>query len=143
MEALAAENQPQLTKKQKKAAKRAALIQDIAEAVYSLGVQRQNEIAAKHQMEKDAHKTRCQAERLAEQATYNAAHPIGAAFYKENPVYVNNFVLKQYLPSAILKWAIAKSILPAGTIELPNTAEQYIALARAAALSIPQQTVAE
>jgi hypothetical protein len=114
---------------QKKAARRAAFIQDIAEAVYSLGVQRQNEIEAKKQQQEIAAKAARQAKQDAESAQYDAQHPIEAAYYKVHPTHRKSFMLSRFMPALILRWALDNEILPEGTKELPGIEAQYLALA--------------
>lgn len=116
---------------EKKAARRAAFIQEVAEAVYSLGVQRQNEIHTKQQEQSQAARAARVAQQTAERAQYDAEHPIEAAMYRQHPGYRESLVLRSRLPELTLKWAIDSAILPPDAREIPDKEAQYIALARA------------
>lgn len=115
---------------QKKAARRAAFIQDIAEAVFTLGVQRRNEAKAKQQHLDAAHKAARLAKEAAEAAIYDVQHPLEAAYYSINPGMRNSPMLTKHIGRITLNWAINEGILPVGTPEIPSIEEQCLALAR-------------
>ena len=121
------------TKAEKKAAKRAALIQDIAEAVYTLGLQRQNETEAKRQQAELATKLARKAREATEQAAYNAAHPVEAAYLKSRGMagWGNSFICKPADKEGLaLYWAKEEGILPKATAEMPDAEAQFLALAQ-------------
>jgi hypothetical protein len=126
-----AANSAQLAQRaEKKAARRAAFIQEIAEAVCSLGVQRQNEIEATRRALSAAQKAARFAQETANHAAYDSQHPLEAAYYTINPGARNSLMFKKHMPRITLNWVIEEGILPVGTTELPDVGEQYLALAR-------------
>jgi hypothetical protein len=127
---------------EKKAARRAAFIQEVAEAVYSLGVQRQNEIEAKRQQADCAARLTRQARQATENALYNAAHPLEAAYLASKGLteWGRAFFTKPRDKELVaLRWAVARGILPMGTAIMPDEQEQYAALALLATSQHPSQ----
>jgi hypothetical protein len=120
---------------EKKAARRAAFIQDIAEAVYSLGVQRQNEIEAKRRQQEMATSEARRLQGAADLASLAVASPLEALYAKSTNVgrrYMwesGKMDLPTFRAKEALKYAIKLGILPEGTPQLPGTEAQLLAYA--------------
>jgi hypothetical protein len=120
---------------QKKAARRAAFIQDIAEAVYLLGMQRQNEIEAKQLSIQHATDEQSRLRKQLDEAALASSSPLEALYCKNVNVErrwrwaAHRIDLESFRAEEALKWSIEQGILPKGTLTLPDTERQFLAYA--------------
>jgi hypothetical protein len=126
----------QLTQRaEKKAARRAAFIQEVAEAVYSLGVQRQNEIEAKRRQRDKATSKAIRLQEAADYANLALISPLEAVYAKNKDIErlyrweAGKMDLPTFRAKEALRYAIKLGILPEGTPQLPDTAGQLLAYA--------------
>jgi hypothetical protein len=133
MEATAEKSTLSEQRAQKKAARRAAFIQEVAEAVYNLSVQRQRELEAKRrQRDQAASQAQLTQQKLAD-ATLAATSPIEALYCKNHDVQESIQWYDSAWPATraerALSWAIKCGILSEGTPQLPDAEAQFLALA--------------
>jgi hypothetical protein len=120
---------------EKKAARRAAFIQEVAEAVYSLGVQRQNEIEAKRRQRDLATSEAYRLQEAADLAKLAVASPLEAFYAKNKDVErlyrweAHRMDLPTFRAKEALRYAIKLGILPEEATQLPDTDSQFLAYA--------------